>query len=162
MHGMREPREPADPEVLSRRHLHEAVVRWELKWHWRLHFISFIWAFFNILLPVFSKSWKDTILNTPFFSMLYHEFAGLGFFSMLFLAIGLSSSSYQSYQRSKNGLMSNSSHICVISIDDYINAELHPHTKKEEFISIADYIGGFWMATLFWFTIFGGVAHVSY
>lgn len=65
IHGIKEPKDPADPNVVARRQLHEAIIKWELKWINRLHLASAFLAFAIVLLPTINKTWYGFVAFVP-------------------------------------------------------------------------------------------------
>jgi len=158
IHGIREPTDPADPSVMGRRVLHESIVQWEIKWLTRLHLISSALAFVVVLLPMINKSWYGFISAVPVVSWIQKEFSSLGGWAILTLVFGLvcyfySASKIDGKSYSEYGYPINLSHIG--SADDIMIGDLFPRTKLEEKVFLVDSAGGAWMATVWWFIVFG-------
>lgn len=159
MYGIREPKDPADPDVVGRRKLHETIARWEIKWLGPLHVISGLLAFLIVLLPAFSKSWKSLVTMAPIIASIQKEFSSFGGIAIFLLAIGLfcyfyPASKIDGKNYSEYGYPINMSH--VRSSRSVINGELYPRTKIEERIFWIDSFGGLWGASVGWFALFGG------
>ena len=150
LHGIREPKDPADPNVVSRRTLHESIVRWEIKWINHLHLVSSSLAFVIVLFPAINKTWYGLIVSIPFFGWVHKEFSSLGCILVASLAVGLffyfySASKIDGKSFSEYGYPINISH--VRSAKNIIFADLYPRTRLEEKVFLADSAGGVWLAT---------------
>lgn len=161
IYGIREPKEPADQDVVARRHIHEAMVRWELKWLNSLHFITFLLAIVIVLAPAISKRWREIIEAIPAVSWIFQEFSNLRFWPIFFLMIGLifhfySMSKIDGKNYSEHGYPINLPH--VRAPYQIIEAELYPRTKLEERVFWLDSLGGVLSALISWFTMFGAIA----
>lgn len=160
--GVREPKDPPDPEVIARRGVHEAIAKWELKWLTKLHIISAVLAFLVVLLPAFSDFWLGLVSK---FSLLFihDDFSSFGFISRLFFIVGLPLYVYTTKKidgevYSEYGYPFNLSN--VRTPENIVHAELYPRTKIEEKIFFIDSFMGIWIATILWFLIFGGIAFI--
>lgn len=161
IHGIKEPKDPADPSVVSRRTLHESIVRWEIRWTNRLHLVSALLAFVIVLFPVINKTWYGLIASTPLFGWVHREFSSFGGVLVMSLAVGLffyfySASKIDGKSFSEYGYPINLSH--VRSAENIILGDLYPRTRLEEKVFLADSAGGIWLATLMWFILFGGIS----
>lgn len=161
IHGIKEPKDPADPNVLSRRTLHESIVQWELKWINRLHLAFGPLAFAIVLFPVINKTWYGFVVSIPVFSWIHRGFSSFGGVLILSLAVGLffyfySASKVDGKSYSEYGYPINLSH--VRSAKNIILGDLYPRTRLEEKVFLADSAGGIWLATLMWFVLFGGIS----
>ena len=88
IHGIRLPKDPADPHVIGRRSIREALVNWEIKWLTRLHLIFPPLAFSIVPLPKFNKAWHGFISLIPVISWINREFSDLTGTLYLCLAFG--------------------------------------------------------------------------
>lgn len=161
IHGIRPPKDPADPEVLQRRWLHEAIVRWEIKWLTFLHITFAVLAFAIVFLPSLNKSWHAIISTTPILSWIFGAFSRLSSTLISCLSFGLISHLYSSSQAdgkdySEHGYPINLSHIG--SPINIALGELYPRTRIEEKIFLVDSAGALWLATVSWFVLFGGLS----
>lgn len=161
IHGIKEPKDPADPNVVSRRTLHESIVKWEIKWLSRLHLISASSAFIIVLLPAISKTWHGFIASVPVVSWIHREFSTFSGVLISSLAVGLffyfySASKIDGKSFSEHGYPINLSQ--VGSPKDIILGDLYPRTRLEEKVFFADFAGGIWVATAMWFVLFGGIS----
>lgn len=161
IHGIRPPKDPADPDVIGRRPIHEAIVNWEIKWTTRLHLIFAPLAFVIVLMPKFNKTWYEVISSAPIVSWIHREFSGLTGTLYLCLAVGLffyfySASKIDGKNYSEYGYPINISH--VRAPKNIKQGELYPRTKLEEKVFFADSAGGIWLATFMWFVLFGGIS----
>lgn len=160
LYGIREPKDPADPEVLARRHLHEAVVRWELKWLGSINFLSFIFALLLVLLPRLIKPLGATVEQIPLALHINLIFTApnIGLAFLLIFGIGC-----HIYSSSKIDGAKHSYHSYPINLTDVrspqqiLDMELYPISKIEERVFWADFLGGIWISVFFWFGIFGGL-----
>jgi hypothetical protein len=161
IHGIKEPKDPADPNVLSRRTLHESIVQWELKWINRLHLAFGPLAFAIVLFPVINKTWYGFVVSIPVVSWIHREFSIFGGVLISSLAVGLffyfySASKIDGKSFSEYGYPINLSH--VGSPQDVVHGDLYPRTRLEEKVFFADSAGGIWLATVMWFVLFGGIS----
>jgi hypothetical protein len=161
IHGIKEPKDPADPNVVSRRTLHESIVKWEIKWVSRLHLISAPLAFFIVLFPVISKTWHGFVASVPVASWIHREFSTFGGALISSLAVGLffyfySASKLDGKSFSEYGYPINLNH--VGSPQDVMRGDLYPRTRLEEKVFFSDSAGGVWLATVMWFVLFGGIS----
>ncbi|WP_149028957.1 hypothetical protein [Serpentinimonas barnesii] len=161
LHGIREPKDPADPAVLGRRHWHEAIARWEVKWLNRFWVISGTAAFVVVLLPVLLDPWRAVVMNTPVLAAVYLEFSGLGGWLYFLLAMMLatafySASKWDGKKYSEYGYPINLQG--VGSPQDILFAELYPRTKLEERVFWVDSLGGLLGSLFVPFVVFGGFA----
>lgn len=161
IHGIKEPKDPADPNVVARRMLHESIVQWELKWINRLHLVSASLAFAIVLFPVINNTWYGFVTSIPVVSWIHREFSSFSGVLIFSLAVGLffyfySASKIDGKSYSEYGYPINLSQIR--SAENILHGELYPRTKIEEKVFFADFAGGVWMATVFWFVAFGGIS----
>lgn len=159
IHGIREPKDPEDAEVVARRYIHEAIVRWEIKWIKYLHMISASLAFGVVLLPNFIKGWHGFIASIPVASWVQREFSSLSGTLLFCLAVGLLLYFYSAFKidgknYSEYNYPINLSHIG--SPQEIERYDLYPRTKLEERVFFADSAGGLWGAIFVWFGLFGG------
>ena len=158
IYGMREPKDPADPNVIARRALHVSITKWELKWVTRLHLISVFLAFAIVLLPALNKTWYGLIASIPIFQWIHRAFSNFSGVFFLSLAAGLFIHSYSHRKLdgknySEYGYPINLSG--VRSTKNIAQGDLYPRTRLEENIFYVDCAGGIWAATVFWFIAFG-------
>ena len=160
--GVREPKDPPDPEVIARRGVHEAIAKWELKWLTKLHIISAFLAFLIVLLPAFSDFWLGLVSDLSLL-FIHNDFTSLGFMSRMYLIVALPLYVYNMKKidgkiYSEYGYPFNLSH--VRTPENIVHAELYPRTKIEEKIFFIDCFMGIWIAAIMWFLIFGGIAFI--
>ncbi len=163
LHGIREPKDPADPAVLGRRQWHEAIVRWEVKWLNPLLLISGATAFVVVLLPVLLDPWRAVVMNTPVLAAVYLEFSGLGGWLYFLLAMMLatafySASKWDGKKYSEYGYPINLQGIK--SPKNILFAELYPRTRLEERVFGVDSLGGILDSLFGLFILFGAFAAV--
>ena len=161
IHGIKEPKDPADPNVVARKTLHESIVKWELKWINRLHLASALLAFAIVLFPVINRTWYGFVASIPVVSWIHREFSSFGGVLVLSLAVGLffyfySASKIDGKSYSEYGYPINLSH--VGSPQDVMRGDLYPRTRLEEKVFFADSAGGVWLGTVMWFVLFGGIS----
>lgn len=161
IYGIREPKDPADPEVLSRQGMHIALLKWDLKWGPYIQIISAITAVALIFLPTIYPGWKIIIENWAIAIAIHNGFTRLSVwmgFSVIILVI----SSF--YASSKLDGASCSHHGYPINLSGVrssrlvLDLELFPRTKQEEKIFLADFISGIWAALVFWPILLGAVS----
>jgi hypothetical protein len=164
LYDLRESAEPADPEVLNRRWLHQAIAKWESKWLSRLGAATFVAAFLVVLLPVLLRPWRNIIERTPIASYVFHELTNIGWLEvLLFLAMVLmlnyySSSKIDGKTYSEHGYPINISG--VRSAKNVVEYELYPRTKTEENVFFVDSFSGIFGSVFMWFVLFGAFATV--
>lgn len=161
IHGIREPKDSADPEVISRLPLHKRMIDWEIVWSPRLHATSTAIGLVFILLPTINEGWHELISHTPAVLRYQQEFSHFKATPIILLAIGVllhlySSSKIDGKSFSEYGYPINLSHIR--SAKNIIKGDLFPRTRTEERIFFADFAGGLWIATAFWHVLFGGIS----
>jgi len=163
LHGIREPKDPADPAVLGRRHWHEASARWMVKWNDRIWLISGTTAFVVVLLPVLLDPWRAVVMNTPVLAAVYLEFSEFGEWMFIFLAMMLAAAFYPASKwdgkkYSEYGYPINLQGIR--SSQNILFAELYPRTKLEERVFWVDKLGGILISLFGLFNLFGAFAAV--
>jgi hypothetical protein len=159
IYGIREPKDPADPSVTTRRHLHEMVVRWELKWLGAINLLSFIFALAFILLPALIKSWKAIVERIPILTLLNQLFTTPNIWLTFIFVFGVGCHIYSSSKIDGNNYSHHHYPINlkgVRSPQQVIDMELYPASKIEERVFWVDFIGGVWLSIFFWFGILGG------
>jgi len=161
INGIKEPKDPADSNVVSRRTLHESIVQWEIKWIGRLHLSSIFIAFAIVFFPAINKTWHEFVTSAAIFSLIYKAFSNFGGVYILSLALGVflyfySARKIDGSTFSEYGYPINLANIR--SAKNILQGDLYPRTKIEERVFFADFAGGIWIATLFWFVAFGGIS----
>ncbi len=161
IHGIKEPQDLADPSVVSRRALHESIVQWEIKWTGRLHLASIFIAFTIVLFPAINKTWHEFVTSVAIFSLISKAFSCFGGVYILSLALGVVLHFYSARRIdgstfSEYGYPINLANIR--SAKSILQGDLYPRTRIEEKVFFADFAGGIWIVTAFWFIAFGGIS----
>lgn len=159
IYGIKEPNEPSDIDVIARRPVHEALSKWELKWMNSIGFSCGVIALLTVLLPALFKPWKIIVDDFLLLSTIHRMFTTLNLGLFFIVAFGAclhlySASKIDGKKYSHHGYPINLSG--VRSSQQVIDMELYPRTKLEERVFWIDLIGGVWLATTWWFVIFGG------
>jgi hypothetical protein len=99
LHGIGEPLEPGDPRVMARRHLHEAVTKWDLRWATTINFLSGAIAFAVVLLPTLLPPWRSVIESVRPLAVIHYELTRPSVWLLLPLAIALCLGVYSTSKR---------------------------------------------------------------
>lgn len=84
-----DPKDPASQAVLARRKYHEAAAIWLAKWLTPLQAFFGLLGFSVVLLPMFSKSWRNLVEATPLLAEVFHDYSTLSGFALLNLFAGM-------------------------------------------------------------------------
>ena len=77
IYKVKEPTTPADPAVLARQSIHEAVAKWVSKWEKPIDAMFSFAAFLTVLLPAIAESWRKIITNLPSIEWIFYNFSNL-------------------------------------------------------------------------------------
>lgn len=159
IYGIREPKEPGDPEVMARRYFHEAMARWELKWLTSISFLSAITAVALILAPAIIKPWGELIAQLTPISCIRSIFTTPNGWLFLIIIFGAICHIYTSSKIDGENFSHHAYPINlsgVRSAQQVIDMELYPATKVEERVYFFDFVGGVWISLFFWPGMLGG------
>jgi len=155
MWGLDEPNKPADPEVLGRRRYHEAAAKWLAKWSYLLQTTFALIGFMVVLLPMFSKSWRAAIENTPVAERIFNDFSTLSGLAMVLFFIlmvlwGILNWRVKDYP----GGWHPTKQWGFPNPQQVVEMGLYPRLKREEFVFWIDIVFGT-AGTMIWMILFG-------
>ncbi len=157
---LREPVLPAEPSVIARRRYHRSAAKFCAKWRAVISLASLLLAALIVVLPVFFLEWRQYILSTPLIETIFIGFSTSKLWGLASILLGTPGL----YAHSKIKGISDSDcgypyDISGVGMDDVFKASLYPRTLIEERLFWVDIYYDLYMATVWWFLIFGGFAY---
>lgn len=146
IHGIKEPKDPADPNVVARRKLHEAIIKWELKWITRLHLAFAFLAFFIVFLPTINKTWHGFVAFVPIVLWIHRGFSSFGGLLSLSLAVALFCNFYSARKIDGESFSEYGYPINLTNIrssENIVLGDLYPRTRLEEKFFLLIVLAGF-------------------
>ena len=130
------------------------------KWRSVISLASVVLAALIVVLPVFFLEWRQYILSTPLTGTVFIGFSTSKLWGLASILPGTP----DLYAHSKIKSISNSDYgypydISGVGMDDVFKASLYPRTLIEERLFWVDIYYDLYMATVWWFLVFGGFAY---